>query len=281
MKNKFSNSNIKTLILALIIILIGYVLTNFIYNGLIVSTSEVRRGEKNISGNELSSISDVSELNISPWNMYANNNVDKRPLKNEYAIDNDYKGYIANLLADLIKENDMEVKEEQDLIKSIYCVDFGKAIDTLMDNKNIFLFNNQIESKDENKIYDVKFSFGNMDEVSFSVKEKGIIQKVEEKKLKVQHKELTELARNTGQKVEDYLLNIQKVINEENKFYNWSIVIDSILNKNSDYDYSVYRDVFATDSDLVVMYVIENRYILYLYYDPVKEEFFGFNFQYK
>lgn len=267
--------------LALVIILIGYVLTNFIYNGLTVSTSEVRRVEKSISGNELSSISDVSELNISPWNMYANNNVDKRSLKNEYQIDNSYKEYIATLLADLIKENDMDVKEEQDLIKGIYCVDFGKTIDTLMDNKNIFLFNNQIESKDKNKTYDVKFSFGTMDEVSFSVKEKGIIQKVEEQKLKLQFKELADLAHNTGQKVEDYLLSIQKVINEENKFYNWSIVIDSILNKNSDYDYSVYRDVFATDSDLVVMYVIENRYILYLYYDPVKEEFFGFNFQYK
>lgn len=281
MKSNVSKDNIKTLIFASIIILIGYFSTYFIYNGLDASTSEVRGVKKTISGNELSGIANVSELNIFPWNMYTNNNADKRSLKNEYVIDSDDKEYIATILADLIIENDMEEKEEQDLIKSIYCVDSAKPIDSLMNNKNIFLFNNQIENKDRNKIYDVKFSFGNMDEVSFSAREKVTIQKVEQQQLKLQIKKLTDLAHNSGQKVKDYLLNVQKVINEENKFYNWSIVIDNILNKDTINDYGVYRDVFATDSDLILMYVIDNKYTLYLYYDPLKEEFFGFNFQYK
>lgn len=280
MKNKFSKSNIKTLLLSLIIILIGYFLIYFIYNGLADSTSEIRSVEKNRKGDELSSVSDVSQLNIYPWNMYTNKNISSISLKDVYQLD-DFKEYVIALFTSLIEENSINISGDDDFERKIYCIDLDREADAMINNKSILLFDGQVKDKVENKIYDVKFSLGNKDQVSFSAKEKTQKQKVDEKQLKLQYKELIALAHNMGQKLEDYLLSIHKIINNENKFYMWSIAINSILNENNGTTESVYCDVFATNSDLVLKYVIDNGAILYLYYDSVKEDFFGFNFQYK
>jgi len=134
--------------------------------------------------------------------------------------------------------------------------------------------------------YNVKFSFGKNGQVSYKYKRLDNSEYPDNKTIEKSYKLLEEYVRNEDIKLVNYLKYIYK-ISQENYAYEIVNVLNNIIIRYTEDGYVKVRnylqdinyEIFSTESELMLIYTLEDGTMLILYFDPVNQEFCGFNIQ--
>lgn len=287
MRNRLSKGVGKTIILLMIIVVLGYFVTLKISSFLPSYKYQVKEVENVNSVKRLFYLEE--EPIIYPWSYLDKGDISIIPDEDKAMFYNniytqDFKGKnIVDFIDQMMNLSAIYVSEDE-IINSFQ---YLKNIEGDKDEySKILILNNNFRNLNRTT-YNVKFSFGKNGQVSYRCKRVDDSKDVDNKTIEKSYKLLEEYARNEDSKLLNYLKNIYKT-SQQNYAYEIIDVLDSIMVirygedgyvKVRNYLQGINYEIFSTESELMLMYTLEDGTMLILYFDPVNQEFCGFNIQ--
>ena len=287
MRNRLSKGVGKTIILLMIIVVLGYFVTLKISSFLPSYKYQVKEVENVNSVKRLFYLEE--EPIIYPWSYLDKGDISIIPDEDKAMFYNniytqDFKGKnIVDFIDQMMNLSAIYVSEDE-IINSFQ---YLKNIEGDKDRySKILILNNNFRNLNRTT-YNVKFSIGKNGQVSYRCKRVDDSKDVDNKTIEKSYKLLEEYARNEDSKLLNYLKNIYKT-SQQNYAYEIIDVLDSIMVirygedgyvKVRNYLQGINYEIFSTESELMLMYTLEDGTMLILYFDPVNQEFCGFNIQ--
>jgi hypothetical protein len=286
MRKRSSKGIAKTIILLISIIIAGYFITSMIYNFLPSYKYEVREIENVNSVKRLFYLEE--EPIVYPWSYLDKGHIEiiSEEDKNVFNNKNYHKGFYGKNIVDFIMQMmDLHVmyKKEDEVINSFqYLVgiendknDHGKVLIINNDFTNIF-----------NEQYNIKFSLDENGQVSYKCKATENLSSIDNEMIEKAYELLDGYTRNDDSKLVDYLKDIYRA-SQRNYAYEILNVLDNILISYMEDGYTklenslqdVSYEIFSTESELMVIYTLDNGTMVIVYFDPISKEFCGFNIQ--
>ncbi|WP_346890479.1 hypothetical protein [Clostridium sp. UBA1056] len=287
MRSRLSKGVGKTIILLMIIVVLGYFVTLKISSFLPSYKYQVKEVENVNSVKRLFYLEE--EPIIYPWSYLDKGDISIIPDEDKAMFYNniytqDFQGKnIVDFIDQMMNLSAIFVTEDE-IINSFQ---YLKNIEGNKDGySNILILNNNFRNLNRTT-YNVKFSFGKNGQVSYRCKRVDDSKDVDNKTIEKSYKLLEEYARNEDSKLLNYLKNIYKT-SQQNYAYEIIDVLNNIMViryaedgyvKVRNYLQGINYEIFSTESELMLMYTLEDGTMLILYFDPVNQEFCGFNIQ--
>lgn len=287
MGNRLSKGVGKTIILLMIIVVLGYFVTLKISSFLPSYKYQVKEVENVNSVKRLFYLEE--EPIIYPWSYLDKGDISIIPDEDKAMFYNniytkDFQGKnIVDFIDQMMNLSAIYVSEDE-IINSFQ---YLKNIEGDKDGySKILILNNNFRNLNRTT-YNVKFSFGENGQVSYRCKRVDDSKDVDNKTIEKSYKLLEEYARNEDSKLINYLKNIYKT-SQQNYAYEIIDVLNNIMViryaedgyvKVRNYLQGINYEIFSTESELMLMYTLEDGTMLILYFDPVNQEFCGFNIQ--
>lgn len=287
MRNRLSKGVGKTIILLMIIVVLGYFVTLKISSFLPSYKYQVKEVENVNSVKRLFYLEE--EPIIYPWSYLDKGDISIIPDEDKAMFYNntytqDFQGKnIVDFIDQMMNLSAIDVTEDE-IINSFQ---YLKNIDGDKDGySKILILNNNFRNLNRTT-YNVKFSFGENGQVSYECKKVDDSKDVDNRTIEKSYKLLEEYARNEDSKLLNYLKSIYK-ISQQNYAYEIIDVLNSIIVirytedgyvKVRNYLQDINYEIFSTESELMLIYTLEDGTMLILYFDPVNQEFCGFNIQ--
>ncbi len=287
MRNRLSKGVDKTIILLITIVVLGYFITLKICSFLPSYKYQVKEVENVNSVKRL--FYHEEEPIIYPWSYLD---------KGEISIisDEDKAMFYNNIYT-----QDFQGKNIVDFIDQMMSLSAINLSDDEIINSFKYLKNIQGDKDGYDKVlildnnfrnlnrttYNVKFSLGKNGQVSYRCKRVDDSEYPDNKTIEKSYKLLEEYARNEDSKLVNYLKNIYKT-SQQNYAHEIIDVLNSIIVirytedgyvKVKNYLQDINYEIFSTESELMLIYTLEDGTMLILYFDPVNQEFCGFNIQ--
>jgi len=287
MRNRSSKGVGKTIILLMTIVVLGYFVTLKICSFLPSYKYQVKEVENVNSVKRLFYLEE--EPIIYPWSYLDKGDISIIP-------DEDKAMFYNNIYTqDFQGKNIVDFIDQMMNFSAIYLSD-DEIINSFQYIKNIqrdkdgydkiLILNNNFTNLNRTT-YNVKFSFGENGQVSYRCKRVDDSKYVDNKTIEKSYKLLEEYARNEDSKLVNYLKNIYKT-SQQNYAHEIINVLNSIIVigytedgyvKVRNYLQDINYEIFSTESELMLIYTLEDGTMLILYFDPVNQEFCGFNIQ--
>jgi len=287
MRNRSSKGVGKTIILLMTIVVLGYFVTLKICSFLPSYKYQVKEVENVNSVKRLFYLEE--EPIIYPWSYLDKGDISIIP-------DEDKTMFYNNIYTqDFQGKNIVDFIDQMMNFSAIYLSD-DEIINSFQYIKNIqrdkdgydkiLILNNNFTNLNRTT-YNVKFSFGENGQVSYRCKRVDDSKYVDNKTIEKSYKLLEEYARNEDSKLVNYLKNIYKT-SQQNYAHEIINVLNSIIVigytedgyvKVRNYLQDINYEIFSTESELMLIYTLEDGTMLILYFDPVNQEFCGFNIQ--
>ena len=287
MRNRSSKGVGKTIILLMTIVVLGYFITLKICSFLPSYKYQVKEVENVNSVKRLFYLEE--EPIIYPWSYLDKGDISIIP-------DEDKTMFYNNIYTqDFQGKNIVDFIDQMMNFSAIYLSD-DEIINSFQYIKNIqrdkdgydkiLILNNNFTNLNRTT-YNVKFSFGENGQVSYRCKRVDDSKYVDNKTIEKSYKLLEEYARNEDSKLVNYLKNIYKT-SQQNYAHEIINVLNSIIVigytedgyvKVRNYLQDINYEIFSTESELMLIYTLEDGTMLILYFDPVNQEFCGFNIQ--
>ena len=287
MRNRLSKGVGKTIILLMTIVVLGYFVTLKICSFLPSYKYQVKEVENVNSVKRLFYLEE--EPIIYPWSYLDKGDISIIP-------DEDKTMFYNNIYTqDFQGKNIVDFIDQMMNFSAIYLSD-DEIINSFQYIKNIqrdkdgydkiLILNNNFTNLNRTT-YNVKFSFGENGQVSYRCKRVDDSKYVDNKTIEKSYKLLEEYARNEDSKLVNYLKNIYKT-SQQNYAHEIINVLNSIIVigytedgyvKVRNYLQDINYEIFSTESELMLIYTLEDGTMLILYFDPVNQEFCGFNIQ--
>ncbi len=277
MKNKLLNGTKVTLVLSIVIILLGYFMTTFIYKIMPSYKNSVKEVENVATSKQLFDMSDEAQVNVYPWNLYNEELVVGLSENERYEMSN-FQG-VVNLVVRFMKMSNIDLDNfKREVVNNLKWLEENeKGVDGAND-KSLLLLNNDIINTKDSKTYNIKFSIDGEDYISFISKEKRSDNVEEAYEIKAAYQILDDYVTTMDSKLQDYFRALHYIAEDE-ALYKLSEAIESVLSAADSDEEKIEYDIFSTDSELLLVYSLKNRITLILYFDPISQEFIGFNLQ--
>lgn len=266
-----------TIVLALVIILSGYFVSTLIYKFMPSYKNTVKEVKNVTVARQLFDISDEEQLSVYPWNIY---NKERTVKYTDYPKDKVRSiGNIMDLIKKFLGISNIEI---YDLKKQIWDKSQWLITDEVesskthaIENDPIFVINDIFTTSSLPSNYTIKFSVDEEEYMSFMVhKRKGTTVTLDS--MKVSEKILQSQASAMESNLRNYLEALRQ-ISEEEKLDKLGDSVDTVLNYGLSGNISY--DIFSSESELLLVYSLDNGITLVLYFDPIIHEFIGFNLQ--
>ncbi len=266
-----------TIVLALVIILSGYFMSTLIYKFMPSYKNTVKEVKNVTVARQLFDISDEEQLSVYPWNIY---NKERTVKYTDYPKDK--VRAIGNMM-DLIKKflgiSNIEIydlkKQIWDKSQWLITDEVESSKTQAIENDPIFVINDIFTTSSLPSNYTIKFSVDEEEYMSFMVhKRKGTTVTLDS--MKVSEKILQSQASTMESNLRNYLEALRQ-ISEEEKLDKLGDSVDTVLNYGLSGNISY--DIFSSESELLLVYSLDNGITLVLYFDPIIHEFIGFNLQ--
>jgi len=276
-KNKLLNGTKVTLVLSIVIILLGYFMTTFIYKIMPSYKNSVKEVENVATSKQLFDMSDEAQVNVYPWNLYNEELVVGLSENERYEMSN-FQG-VVNLVVRFMKMSNIDLDNfKREVVNNLKWLEENeKGVDGAND-KSLLLLNNDIINTKDSKTYNIKFSIDGEDYISFISKEKRSDNVEEAYEIKAAYQILDDYVTTMDSKLQDYFRALHYIAEDE-ALYKLSEAIESVLSAADSDEEKIEYDIFSTDSELLLVYSLKNRITLILYFDPISQEFIGFNLQ--
>ncbi|MFR1709080.1 MAG: hypothetical protein ACLSV2_09285 [Clostridium sp.] len=286
MRNRLAKELGKTIFLLIIIVIGGYIITSMIYKFLPSYKYQVKKIE---NVNSVKHLFYLEEEPITyPWSYVDKGRVsilsnDEKTVFNSNVYTQNFQGKnIVDFIVQMMNLSKIYTSEDE-IINSF------KYLENIQGDKEehnkILILNNNFTSISGTK-YNVKFSLSKNGQVSYKHKMVKDSKEIDNKMIEKSYKLLEEYARNEDSKLVNYLKNIYKA-SQRNYAYEILNVLNNMMVmytedgyvKVKNYLQDLNYEIFSTESELMLIYTLEDGTIVILYFDPINEEFCGFNIQ--
>lgn len=277
MKIKVLRGTKATIALALVIILSGYFMTTLIYKFMPSYKNSVKEVKNVTASRQLFDISEEEQLSVYPWNIY---NEERTSKYTDYPKDKVRTiGNIMDLVKKFLGVSNIEIYNLKNQIwdKSQWLItdEGGISKTQAIENDPLFVINDVFTSSSFPSTYNIKFSLDAEDYISFMAhKRKSTTVTVD--LMKAGEKILQSQAAYMESDLRNYLEALNQIAEEEQLDKLWES-IDTVLNYG--FSDNISYDIFSTKSELLLVYSLDTGLTLVLYFDPVIQEFIGFNLQ--
>lgn len=286
MRNRLSKGLGKTILLLIIIVMAGYLITSMLYKFLPSYKYEVKKIENVNSVKHLFYLEE--EPIIYPWSYVDKGKVSTLSNEEKIAFNSnvytqDFQGKnIVDFIVQMMNLSKIYANEDEIINSFQYLENIQGDKD---EHNKILILNNNFTSISGAK-YNVKFSLSKNGQVSYKHRMVDNSKEVDNRMIEKSYKLLEEYARNEDSKLVNYLKNIYKA-SQRNYAYEILNVLNNMMVmytedgyvKVKNYLQDVNYEIFSTESELMLIYTLEDGTMVILYFDPIKEEFCGFNIQ--
>ncbi|GAA0772508.1 hypothetical protein GCM10008908_18960 [Clostridium subterminale] len=287
MRNRSSKGVGKTIILLMTIVVLGYFITLKICSFLPSYKYQVKEIENVNSVKRLFYLEE--EPIIYPWSYLDKGDISIIPDEDKAMFYNniytqDFQGKnIVDFIDQMMNLSAIHLSDDE-IINSFQ---YLKNIQRDKDGYDKILILNDDFTNLNRTTYNVKFSFGENGQVSYRCKRVDDSKYIDNKTIEKSYKLLEEYARNEDSKLVNYLKNIYKT-SQQNYAHEIIDVLNNIIVirytedgyvKVRNYLQDINYEIFSTESELMLIYTLEDGTMLILYFDPVNQEFCGFNIQ--